>query len=97
MMLLRATYLSVSEHRDLLSAAGYSEVAVFEERRKGLDLRRGQTAVAVEGLTGCRARQTAAFVRPSPAVPRAASVRSIALNERVFYIDGVRREPFSAI
>ena len=35
MKLLRATYLSVGEHRELLSAAGYSEVEVFEERRKG--------------------------------------------------------------
>jgi ubiquinone/menaquinone biosynthesis C-methylase UbiE len=35
MKLLRATYLSVSEHRDLFSAAGYSEIVVFEERRKG--------------------------------------------------------------
>jgi hypothetical protein len=35
MMLLRATYLSVSEHRNLLSAAGSSEVVVFEERGKG--------------------------------------------------------------
>jgi SAM-dependent methyltransferase len=35
MKLLRATYLSVSEHRDLFSAAGYSEITVLEERRKG--------------------------------------------------------------
>jgi SAM-dependent methyltransferase len=35
MMLLRAWYLSVSEHRDLFASAGYSEVAVFEERGKG--------------------------------------------------------------
>ncbi len=35
MKLLRATYLSVSEHRDLFSAAGYSEIEVLEERSKG--------------------------------------------------------------
>jgi ubiquinone/menaquinone biosynthesis C-methylase UbiE len=35
MKLLRAWYLSVSEHRDLFAAAGYSEVEVFEERGKG--------------------------------------------------------------
>ena len=35
MKLLRARYLSASEHRDLLAAAGYSETAVFEERRNG--------------------------------------------------------------
>jgi SAM-dependent methyltransferase len=35
MALLRATHLSVSEHRDLLSAAGYAEIMVFEERPKG--------------------------------------------------------------
>lgn len=35
MKLLRATYLSVSEHRELFAAAGYSEIEVFEERQKG--------------------------------------------------------------
>jgi SAM-dependent methyltransferase len=35
MMLLRARYLSVGEHRDLFTAAGYSDVVVSEERRKG--------------------------------------------------------------
>lgn len=35
MMLLRANYLSVDEHRQLLAAAGFSEVAVLEERGKG--------------------------------------------------------------
>lgn len=35
MKLLRAKYLSVSEHRELLSAAGYAEVTMFEERGKG--------------------------------------------------------------
>ncbi len=35
MKLLRATYLGVSEHRDLFSAAGYSEIEVLEERSKG--------------------------------------------------------------
>jgi SAM-dependent methyltransferase len=35
MKLLRATYLSVSEHRDLFCAAGYAETKVSEERRKG--------------------------------------------------------------
>src|SRR5262245_59460917 len=35
MALLRATYLTLGEHRDRLAAAGYSEVEVFEERSKG--------------------------------------------------------------
>jgi len=35
MKLLRARYLSVREHHDLLAAAGYSEVVILEERRKG--------------------------------------------------------------
>jgi SAM-dependent methyltransferase len=35
MGLLRATYLSVREHNDLLTSAGYSEVQIFEERGKG--------------------------------------------------------------
>ena len=34
-LLLRATYLSVSEHREALSAAGYSDIAVIEERSRG--------------------------------------------------------------
>jgi len=35
MMLLRANYLSVDEHRNLLAAAGCTEVSVHEDRRKG--------------------------------------------------------------
>jgi SAM-dependent methyltransferase len=35
MKLLRAMYLTPDEHKDLLSTAGYSDVAVFEERKKG--------------------------------------------------------------
>jgi SAM-dependent methyltransferase len=35
MKLLRATYLSVSEHRDLFCTAGYADTRVVEERRKG--------------------------------------------------------------
>jgi ubiquinone/menaquinone biosynthesis C-methylase UbiE len=35
MKLLRATYLSVSGHREMLSAAGYSEAEVLEEPKKG--------------------------------------------------------------
>jgi SAM-dependent methyltransferase len=35
MKLLGATYLSVSEHHDLFSNGGYSEIQVFEERRNG--------------------------------------------------------------
>lgn len=35
MKLLRATYLTVDEHKDLLVSAGYSEVEVFEQRKKG--------------------------------------------------------------
>jgi SAM-dependent methyltransferase len=35
MKLLRATYLRVSQHRELFTAAGYSETNVLEEPRKG--------------------------------------------------------------
>jgi ubiquinone/menaquinone biosynthesis C-methylase UbiE len=35
MKLLRANYLSVDEHRNLFSAAGYSDVAVSVEEKKG--------------------------------------------------------------
>lgn len=35
MMLLGATYLSVPEHRELFSAAGYTQIEVLEERRRG--------------------------------------------------------------
>jgi SAM-dependent methyltransferase len=35
MRLLRATYLTAAEHRDLLTQAGYLEVETFEERASG--------------------------------------------------------------
>jgi ubiquinone/menaquinone biosynthesis C-methylase UbiE len=35
MKLLRATYLSASEHSELLRTAGYSDVTIFEEPKKG--------------------------------------------------------------
>jgi SAM-dependent methyltransferase len=35
MKLLRARYLTLSEHRDVLAAAGYAGIEVFEERSKG--------------------------------------------------------------
>lgn len=35
MMLLRATYLTPAEHNDALSAAGYAEIEVDEEKSKG--------------------------------------------------------------
>jgi len=35
MKLLRATSLTVSEHRELFAAAGYTEIAVLEEPKKG--------------------------------------------------------------
>jgi len=35
MLLLRATYLTAAEHRDLLTQAGYIEVETFEERASG--------------------------------------------------------------
>ena len=35
MKLLRANYLTVCEHRELFSAAGYSEISVLNERRRG--------------------------------------------------------------
>jgi hypothetical protein len=35
MMLLRATYLTVDEHKELLSAAGYLDVATFVKPENG--------------------------------------------------------------
>jgi SAM-dependent methyltransferase len=35
MKLIRATYLSATEHREIFSQAGYSEVKVFEDAKKG--------------------------------------------------------------
>jgi hypothetical protein len=35
MKLFRAAFLNVSEHRELFSTAGYSEVEIFEEHRNG--------------------------------------------------------------
>jgi len=35
MKLLRASYLTANEHRDLLVTAGYAGVEIFEDRRKG--------------------------------------------------------------
>jgi SAM-dependent methyltransferase len=35
MRLLRATYLSANEHRELFSQAGYRDIEVFEQRAKG--------------------------------------------------------------
>jgi len=35
MKLLRSTLLSVDEHRELFSMAGYTDVQIFEERNKG--------------------------------------------------------------
>ena len=35
MALLSATYLTVAEHRDLLTKAGFADVGVFEERSSG--------------------------------------------------------------
>src|SRR5262245_20095558 len=35
MKLLRASYLTVNEHRDLLVTAGYADVEILEDRRKG--------------------------------------------------------------
>lgn len=35
MMLLRATYLTVEQHRDALRAAGYSDVEVFVDKARG--------------------------------------------------------------
>lgn len=44
MKLLRATYLTASEHRDLLARAGYVDVEIFEERGKGWICAVGRTA-----------------------------------------------------
>jgi hypothetical protein len=35
MRLLKSTHLSVDEHRELFSTAGYTDVQMFEERSKG--------------------------------------------------------------
>jgi SAM-dependent methyltransferase len=35
MWLLRASHLSVNDHRELFSAAGYADVGIFEEHNKG--------------------------------------------------------------
>ena len=35
MWLLRSSHLSVSDHRDVFSTAGYTEVKIYEERKKG--------------------------------------------------------------
>ncbi len=35
MWLLRSSHLSVSDHRELFSKAGYTDVEIFEERSKG--------------------------------------------------------------
>jgi SAM-dependent methyltransferase len=64
MMLLRATYLSVSEHRNLLSAAGYSEVAVFEERGKGWICAVGRRPLQSATKPGYQTEQRAAADRP---------------------------------
>jgi ubiquinone/menaquinone biosynthesis C-methylase UbiE len=49
MMLLRATYLTVDEHRDALTAAGYSNIEVFEERAKGWICAVGKRASSASG------------------------------------------------
>jgi hypothetical protein len=35
MWLLRSSHLGVDDHRKLFSAAGYTNIEIFEERRKG--------------------------------------------------------------
>ena len=35
MWLLRSSHLSVNDHRELFAAAGYTDVEIFEERKKG--------------------------------------------------------------
>ena len=47
MKLLRATYMSVDEHRDLFSTAGYTDVDVSEERSKGWVCAVGKRPVGV--------------------------------------------------
>jgi hypothetical protein len=64
MMLLRATYLSVNELRDLLAAAGYSEVAVFEERGKGWICAVGRRPLESATKPGYEAEQRVAADRP---------------------------------
>ena len=64
MMLLRATYLSVNEHRELFVAAGYSEVAVFEERGKGWICAVGRRPLQSATKPGHHAEQRATADRP---------------------------------
>jgi hypothetical protein len=52
MPLLRAAFLSDAEHRDLLTQAGFTEVATMDLAGKKLDLRHGAKAAAIEDL--CR-------------------------------------------
>src|SRR5262245_14398289 len=59
MMLLRATYLSVNEHRELFAAAGYSEVAVFEERGEGWICAVGRRPLQSASIPGFQAEQRA--------------------------------------
>jgi SAM-dependent methyltransferase len=64
MMLLRAKYLSMNEHRELLATAGYAEVAVFEERSKGWICAVGRRPLQSATKPGFQAEQRAAADRP---------------------------------
>ena len=64
MMLLRATYLSVNEHRELFAAAGFSEFAVFEERGKGWICAVGRRPLQSATEREYQADQRAAADRP---------------------------------
>src|SRR5262249_14284952 len=63
MALLRAKMLSVTEHRDWLAAAGFSDVEVFEERDRGWLCARGVKRGA--GWTSGRHGDTVGRARPS--------------------------------
>ena len=49
MALLRATYLNLEEHRELLSSAGFADAAVFEQRNRGWLCATGRTTVPMPG------------------------------------------------
>jgi SAM-dependent methyltransferase len=66
MMLLRATYLSVPAHRDRLAAAGYSDVEVFEERRKGWICAMGRRPSIRDAAASTRAELPASEPGTSP-------------------------------
>jgi ubiquinone/menaquinone biosynthesis C-methylase UbiE len=50
MKLLKSSHLSVGEHRELFSTAGYEDIQMFEERKKGWICGRGTKADGADSL-----------------------------------------------